>query len=263
MRYVSLLLLLTQGCFFTTVPGGSVGVVAEFGEIQPRTLAEGLNWIVPYRDEVQNMSCRIRKREATASASSRDMQQVKTQIVLNYRIDCTKAVDIFRGIGSVEAVESTIIDPALQEAVKRATAQFTADELITKRADVKNAITVGITRTATKSHVLVTELSITDFEFDQNYQAAIEAKQVAEQRALTAKNDLSRIKVEAQQAEAAAEGKARAALIAAESEAKAQELIRQTITREIVALRAIEKWNGELPSVMDEGGLRMFQAPSR
>ncbi|MBW1833012.1 MAG: prohibitin family protein [Deltaproteobacteria bacterium] len=192
--------------------------------------------------------------EASATASSKDLQVVSTRIVLNYRLDPAQLVEVFRDIGTRLAVEHTIIDPALQESLKQATAQYTAEELITKREQVKGTLTDSIRVTLAKSNVLVTELSITDFQFDAQYQQAVESKQVAEQRALTARNDLARIKVEAEQAEAKALGEAKAMLARAEAEAKAQELLRKTISAEIVYLRAVEKWDGKQPTIVGEGG---------
>jgi regulator of protease activity HflC (stomatin/prohibitin superfamily) len=249
---LSLLLALSAGC--TQVDAGNLGVVTKWGEIQSEALPEGIYFRTPVKTQIINMSTRVKKNEAEATASSKDLQVVSTRIALNYRLDAAKVVDIFRNIGMQSTVESTIIDPALQESVKKATARYTAEELVTKRQEVKEAITDVITGTLAKSNLVVTELSITDFQFDPNYQAAVEAKQVAEQRALTARNDLARIKVEAEQAEARARGQAQAEIARAEAEAQAQELLRRTITPEIVYLRAIEKWDGAQPNIVGEGG---------
>lgn len=251
-------LIIVLSAFATTacsqVDAGHVGIVVMWGEIQPTALPEGLYATMPVKTKVINISTRVMKLEADASASSRDLQVVRTNIALNYRLRAAKMVEVFRNIGNLRTVESTIIQPALQEAVKKATAQYTAEELITKRQLVKEAIAAAITKTLDKSNVNVTELSITDFKFDQKYQAAVEAKQVAEQRALTAKNDLDRIKVEADQANAVAEGQARAIVLKAKAEAESQRLLRETITAEIVYLRAIEKWDGRQPTVVGDGG---------
>lgn len=242
----------SSGC--TQVDAGNLGVVMKWGEIQSVALPEGIHFRTPIKTKILNISMRVQKIESIATASSKDLQVVSTRLALNYRLDGTKIVDVFRDIGTLGIVEGTIIEPALQETVKKATAQFTAEELITKRQLVKEAISASITATLSKSGVLVTEVSITDFQFDPNYQAAVEAKQVAEQKALTATNDLARIKVEAEQALATARGKANAEIARAEAEAKAQELLRKTITSEIVLLRAIEKWDGHQPTIVGEGG---------
>ena len=246
------LLVGATGC--TQVDAGNLGVVTKWGEIQDTALQEGIHFRTPVKTQIINISTRVHKMEASATASSKDLQVVSTKIALNYRLDALKIVEIFRNIGTRMVVENTIVDPALQESLKKATAQYTAEELITKRQQVKETLGDSITRTLAKSDVLVTELSITDFQFDAQYQQAVEAKQVAEQRALTARNDLARSKVEAEQAEAKARGQANAMLARAEAEAKAQELLRKTISPEIVYLRAVEKWDGKQPTIVGEGG---------
>ena len=248
----SVLTIGLTGC--TQVDAGNLGVVTKWGEIQDLALQEGIHFRMPVQTNIINISTRVQRMEASATASSKDLQVVSTRIVLNYRLDPAQLVEIFRDIGTRLAVEHTIIDPALQESLKQATAQYTAEELITRREQVKETLTESIRVTLAKSNVLVTELSITDFQFDAQYQQAVESKQVAEQRALTATNDLARIKVEAQQAEAKAVGEAKAMLARAEAEAKAQELLRKTISAEIVYLRAVEKWDGKQPTIVGEGG---------
>ncbi|MEM7137093.1 MAG: prohibitin family protein [Myxococcota bacterium] len=251
---LALVLLILGGVGCTQVDAGNLGVVTKWGQIQPEPLPEGIYFRTPLKTQIINISARVHKIEADSTASSKDLQVVSTQIALNYRLDASRIVEIFRNIGTRRVVESTIVDPALQESVKKATAQYTAEQLITKRQEVKEAIARNITETLGKSDVVVTELSITDFKFDPQYQAAVEAKQVAEQRALTAENDLARIKVEADQAEAVARGQAGAMVARAEAEAKAQELLKRTITPEIVYLRAVEKWDGTQPMVVGDGG---------
>ncbi len=248
----ALLVVSLSGC--TQVNAGNLGVVTKWGEIQTDPLPEGIYFRTPVKTQIINISARVHKILASSTASSKDLQVVSTQIALNYRLDPVQIVEIFRNIGTRVVVEGTIIDPALQESVKKATAQYTAEQLITKRQEVKEAIALNITATLEKSKIVVTELSITDFQFAPEYQAAVEAKQVAEQRALTARNDLARIKVEAEQVEAKAEGDALAMLARAGAEAKAQELLKRTITPDIVYLRAVEKWDGTQPLVVGEGG---------
>jgi regulator of protease activity HflC (stomatin/prohibitin superfamily) len=252
MLGVAFLMTSSAGC--TQVDAGNLGVVTKWGEIQDVALQEGIHFRTPVKTQIINISTRVHKMEASASASSKDLQVVSTKIALNYRIDAARVVEVFRNVGTRLVVESTIIDPALQESLKQATAQYTAEELITKRQEVKETLGQSISQTLAKSDVLVTELSITDFQFDAQYQQAVESKQVAEQRALTAKNDLARIKVEAEQAEAAARGTANAMLARAEAEAKSQELLRTTISAEIVYLRAVEKWDGQQPTIVGDGG---------
>ncbi len=249
-----LALTLSTGCLPHVVDAGTVGVQMTWGEVDPNIHPEGLYWVNLISQEMIDYDVRIQKLEARASASSRDLQVVTTNVAVNYRVHAEQAAELYQDVGRLADVEVRIIEPAVQEAVKKTTAQFTAEELITKRQAVKEGIHAALEVTVAPLHVDVTELSITDFQFEKKYQDAVESKQVAEQTALTAKNDLTRIEIEAQQAEASAKGRANALLIEATAEAQAQELLRETLTDEIVALRAVEKWDGVMPVVTGEAG---------
>ena len=257
-----------SGCACQSVESGNVGLKKVWGEVEGVSLDEGLVYYNPISTDIVQISTRIQKHEARASASSKDLQVVTAQIALNYRLDAGHIREIYTDIGDLRMVERTIIEPALAESTKKSTALYTAEQLITRRAEVKRAITEDITATLKKNHIMVTEMSITDFKFDEKYQDAVEAKQVAEQKAAQAKNDLDRIRVEAEQREAEAlgqakatvakaKGDAQATIARAEAEAEAQRLLRKTITPEIVQLRAIEKWDGKQPEVVSgkDGGL--------
>lgn len=246
------LTITSVGCTPHTVPAGHAGVQTVWGAVQPDVVSEGLYWQPPGTAYI-DMDAKVQKKRAESTASSKDLQVVTVIIALNYRIDSTKAVEIYQNIGNLAAVGTTIIDPVLQEAVKTATARYNAEELITKRREVKEAITDYVRERLLASNLKVTDLSIVNFKFDDKYQDAIEAKQVAEQKALAATNDLRRIEVEAKQEEARALGQANSMLIQAKAEAERQELLRRTMTPELVQWQAIQKWDGRLPMV-DGGG---------
>lgn len=244
----------STGCLPHVVEAGTVGVQMTWGQVDQTVHPEGLYWVQLLREEMVDYDVRIQKLEARASASSRDLQVVTTHVAVNYRVDGAHAAAVYQDVGRLAEVEVRIMEPALQEAVKKTTAQFTAEELITRRQAVKEGIHSALESTVAALHIEITELSITDFKFEKNYQDAVESKQVAEQTALTAKNDLVRIQIEAEQAEAAARGRANALLIEAQAEASAQELLRETLTDEIVQLRAVEKWDGVMPVVSSDAG---------
>ncbi len=233
---------------FVIVEPGTVGVVTHFGAVQDEVLPEGLHMIMPIKTKVVPVDVRVQKIEAEATASSKDLQIVTSKVALNYYLDKAKANLIFQELGA--NVVRNIIIPAIQESVKSGTAQFNAESLITKRPDVKTAIQEDITQRLVKYNVIVTDFSILDFAFSPEFNTAIEDKQVAEQRALRAVNDLERIKTEAAQTQAKAEGDAEARLINARAEAESQRLLRQTLNASLVQLRAIEKWDGKLPEYM-------------
>lgn len=248
-----LALLGLGGCSPASVDAGQVGIKTQWGAVQPDVYQEGLylTWV---GQNIVPLDARVQKKEVSASASSKDLQVVSAVIALNYRIDTANAPKLYQSVGDLAQVEANIIDPVLMEAVKTATAQYNAEELITERRQVKDAIATYVKERLEQSYLLVTDLSIVNFTFDSKYQDAIEAKQVAEQQALAAGNDLKRIEVEAKQAEASAQGRANAMLIEARAEAERQALLRATMTPELVEWEAIQKWDGSMPIVMGEGG---------
>ena len=232
---LAVLIVLLNG--FTTIGAGERGVVfSQFGGVQERVLDEGFQFKIPFLETVIPMDVKIQKSETPASASSRDLQVVTSVIALNYHVDPTAVNEIYKGVGL--SYESRIIDPAVQESVKAVTAQFTAEELITRRDQVSAQIKESLTVRLGARNILVDEFSITELNFSEVFNNSIEAKQVAEQQALKARQDLERIKIEAEQK-----------VTTSRAEADAQRLQRETITAELLQLRAIEKWDGRLPHV--------------
>jgi prohibitin 2 len=238
---VGFILILILFMSFTVVSPGTVGVVVRLGAVQSSTLPEGTHIVTPFVTSVVTMNVRIQKIEADATASSKDLQNVTSKVALNYQLASEKAHIIYRNLGLDYA--ASIIHPTIQESVKSATAKFTAEELITKRSQVKDDVYQYIKKRLSANNILVTDFSIVDFSFSPEFNKAIEAKEVAKQKAITAKNDLERIKAEADQAIAQAKG-----------QADAQKLLQQSIDDNLLHLRAIEKWNGVLPIVQGSSG---------
>ncbi len=232
---VVILIVLFNG--FTVVGAGQRGVIFnKIGGVQQGVRGEGLQFKIPFVQDIIVMDVQIQKSETDASASSKDLQIVHSRIALNYHITPDKAWVIYQDVG-VE-FKQRLIDPAVQEAVKAATAQFTAEELITRRAEVSTQIKGILSERLVARNILVDEFNIVDFTFSAVFNEAIESKQTAEQSALKAERDLERIKIEAEQT-----------ITAAKAEAESQRLQRETITPSLLQLRAIEKWNGILPQV--------------
>jgi prohibitin 2 len=230
---------------FKVVDAGERGVVFNTleGGVQPRVLNEGLQFKLPFVEDIIPINVQVQKSETDASAASKDLQIVKSRIALNYHVDPSKAYIVYQDIGT--EFKSRIIDPQVQEAVKAVSAQYTAEELITKRSQVRDDIKDALISRLRAFNIIVDEFNIVDFSFSEEFNKAIEAKQTAEQNALKAKRDLDRIKIEAEQT-----------VTRAKAEADAQRLQSVTITPILLQLRAIEKWNGILPQVT--GGAMPF-----
>ncbi len=241
---------------YTVVQAGTRGVVKTFGEVTD-VYDEGLHFRTPFITDVEIVDVRTKRLQSDSSAASKDLQIVTTQVVLNYSVDPSKVGDLVREIGV--DYESTIIDPAIQESVKAATAQFTAEQLITQRPLVSQSIQEVLIARLAPRDIRVEEVSITEFNFSDEFSQAIEAKQVAEQDALRAERELQKAKIEAQQQVAQADAQAEARIKIAEAEAEALRLQREVISPELLQLRFIEKWDGELPRFMTgDSGLGML-----
>lgn len=222
---------------FTTVQSQEIGIVTQFGKIEG-TVGEGLHVINPFITEVVKMDISTQKETVPAGAASRDLQEVSTQVTLNYRLDQTQIADIYRTFRQDYA--EILIQPSIQEAVKSATAKYNAEELITKREEVKGIIFNNLKERLGSSNILVTEVLITDFQFSGAFDNAVEQKVTAEQLALKAEQDLKRVQFEADQRVAQAEAEAEAIKIQAEA-------ITQQGGKDYVQLQAIDKWDGKLP----------------
>jgi regulator of protease activity HflC (stomatin/prohibitin superfamily) len=245
----------------TVVDAGTRGVVKTFGEVTG-VFDEGLHFRAPFVTEVVPVDVKTRRLTSESSAASRDLQIVTTQVVLNYRVDPDSVATLVREIGV--DYEAKIIDPAIQESVKAATAQFTAENLITQRPLVSDSIRQVLNERLTPRGIIVEEVSITEFNFSEEFSRAIEAKQVAEQDALRAERELRRAQIEAQQQVARAEAEAEARLQIARAEAEALRLQREVISPELLQLRFIERWNGILPRFMsgDSGLVPLINIPA-
>jgi regulator of protease activity HflC (stomatin/prohibitin superfamily) len=257
---VPALILFSLFLGFVTVDAGSVGVVKRFGS-PIGVLQPGAHFVRPIGDTVTEVPVQTRIVKTSEPASSKDLQIVNTEVTLGYHVDSQHAMDILVQLNN--DAESRVIVPAILESIKAETAGYDVQELVTQRAKVRDGIEARVKARLLPYFIIAESTSITNFAFSQQYEASIEAKQVAEQNAEKAKNDLNRIRVEADQAAAEAKGKADAAiasatgeaqstLIVAKAKAEAQRLQRENITPELLQLRTIElmhdKWDGVFPT---------------
>lgn len=227
------------------VPTGYAGVKLRLGAIAG-SLGEGVQFVVPGVEQVVLMEVRTQKEESKATAASRDLQTVTTDLALNFRVDKSKVDVLYQQVGT--SYKERIIDPAVQEAIKVVTAQYTAEDLIRQRQKVKDDVELEITSRLAQYNLLVEPdgLSITNFQFSDEFNRAIEAKQVAQQEAEKQKYVLQQAELQQQTKIAQAKGEAEAAKLNAES-------LRAQGGSLVVAREWIEKWDGKLPSVSAGG----------
>lgn len=241
---VVLLALAVASSGLVQVSAGHRGVILRWGAVRTELiLDEGLHLIVPVMDKMVEVTVQTLAYEAEAEAASKDLQDVKTSVTLNYNLEPSRTANVYQTLR--QDWEVRIIKPAVQEAVKAVTARYLAEELITKRPDVKEAITTALTGRLDAFGIYVEAVSLTNFRFTEVFTASIEAKVVAVQQALQAENKLKQVEWEAKQAQTAAVGKANAAIAEAEGQAKAitivatataegNKLVESTLTPEVL-----------------------------
>lgn len=248
------------------VEAGNRGVLLKFGAVDTSvSLNEGLHFVLPFRDNIVQMEVRTLKLVEAATSASRDLQNVATEVALNYRVNGDTAPILFQNIGLDYA--NRVVVPTIQESVKQVTARYNAEEMITKRDQVKAEIEEQIENRLSPYNIIVDTISITDFQFSDQFIRAVEAKVEAEQRALQAQNELRRIQIEAQQAEARAigeqkanianaEGVRQANVLQAQGESEAIQIIESQLRNSTTYLDWLhsQRWDGKLPLVTGSGG---------
>ena len=228
---------------------GQRGVVIQLGAVQDTILGEGIHFVMPIMQSVKKMDVQIQKVEVSSDASSKDLQMVRAKVALNYHLDALKVNKIFQSLGN--EADSRIIAPAIQEYLKKSTAMFTAEELISKREHVKEEFKKSLTIALSVNNIIVDNVFITNFEFSKEFNHAIEQKVTAEQEALMEKNNLAKVKFLAEQKVATATADATAIAIQAKA-------VTSQGGKDYVQLKAIDKWDGHLPAQMIPGGAVPF-----
>jgi regulator of protease activity HflC (stomatin/prohibitin superfamily) len=223
---------------FTTISPGEQGIVLRLSSIN-RVVENGFHFKLPMIERVVKINTQVQKEQVSATAASKDLQNVSAEVALNYNLFPDKVETLYSKIGT--NYKERIIDPAIQEAIKAATAKYTAEELVTKREQVRNDIKLALTERLTPEYINVTEVSITNFDFSPSFNQAIEAKVTAEQNALAAKNKLEQVKYEAEQKVASAEAEAKS--IRLQSDAANNEKY-VNLKKLEVQIEFAKKWNG-------------------
>lgn len=227
-----------------TISAGERGIVLTWGDPANIPVTEGLHFKIPIAQSVVVIDIKTQRYEADASAASKDLQIVTSKIVTNYHLQADSVPRLYKEIGV--DYQTRVIAPLEQETVKATTAKFTAEELITKREEVRSQIKQSLYDKLLPRGIIVEEVSITNFDFSVAFNQAIEQKVTNEQNALAAKNKLAQVEYEAKQRITQAQAEAEAIKIQAQS-------INSQGGKDYVQLQAIAKWDGRLPSMMMGG----------
>lgn len=241
---IALALIIVLFSTFTIVSPGNTGVIVTMGAVSDKVLSEGIHVKIPFVQSVVQVNNRTQKIETEGTASSKDLQIITYVVAVNYRVNNDSSASLYKNVGT--QYETVIITPAIQESIKAVTAQYTAEELITKRQDVGTQIKEALGEKIGAYGITVEIFNIVNFDFSAEFNAAVEAKQTAQQNALKAEQDLSRIEIEAKQQ-----------VTQAQAEAESIKLIQDALSASPDYVEYIKwnKWNGELPAVMGDSDL--------
>lgn len=239
----SIIVLLLVICGFNSwfvVEPGYNGFTVTLGKVNSTVYTDGLHFKTPFITKSVKYNVQTQKLDATADASSKDLQAVSASIVVNYKYKESEVVNLYKNVGKEERVAEKIITPAIQEVFKAVVAKYSAEQLITERSEVSKNIEETLNKRLEPYGVQIQLFNIVNFNFSKSFNDAIEAKVTAEQNALAEKNKLEQVKYEAEQK-----------VVAAEAQAKAIEIQAKAIQNqggaEYVNLKWIEKWDGKLP----------------
>lgn len=244
------LILLVGGCrSFVTVPSGHRGVVSFFGKVQDRVLDEGFHLVNPLGTAVYEMSVKVQKDNVQVSAASKDLQMVTGDIAVNWVVDSKKVNAMFQSIGTLSVLVENLMAPAVNEVFKAITAGYSAEEILTKRGELKDRLDRELIARLEKYDVKVMDASIVHIDFSKEFNDAIESKQIAEQRSQQAK-------YEADQAKQMAD----AEINRARGKAEGMRLMALTVSDKVLQQQALEKWDGHLPQIMGSGTMPFINA---
>lgn len=219
---------------FRTIKSGQVGIKTRFGKVINTQMDEGVNFKLPFIEKIVKMNIQVQKVELDTTSASKDLQDVNMKLAVNYRVDGKKAIKLYKNVGT--KYEEVILQPAIQESIKAITSYYTAEELITNRSEVSVKCMKTLQSKVEKYGLSIDNFNITNFSFSEEFNKAIEEKQVAEQKVLTAKQELEKEKIEAEKK-----------IVKAEAEKQANELKQASLTDNLIKEKFIDKWNGELP----------------
>ncbi|HRH25100.1 MAG TPA: prohibitin family protein [Candidatus Paceibacterota bacterium] len=249
MKKLVLLSFLLGGC--SIVGPGQRGVRISLGTVSEEPKMPGAYLWIPFILGMSKIDVQIQNEVVESTGATKDMQDVHASLAVNYSITPNKVVKTYKDIGDEKDVFNRIISPSVNEVMKASISKRTAEEVLTKRMDMKLDIDNGLKDRLEKNGVTLHDVSIVNLNFSRGFTDAIEKKQIAEQEAKQAFYGAQK-----------ATQDANAAIEKAKGEAASQNLIRASITKEILQQRAIEKWDGRFPQVMGAQALPFIDLKS-
>lgn len=248
---------------FKVVPPGKRGIRVTMGSASLNTLNEGLHFKLPLVSSIHLMSIQVQKTEELSEAATKDLQKIHATFAINWNLNPENVVDIYRNIGTETEIAERIINPAVNEVLKAATAKLTAEEVLLRRLELKQNIDDMLIKRLANYNVIVRDISLVNLDFTAEFNHSVEAKQIAEQDAKKAEYVAMQATNDAKAAVNKAKGQAESTLINAKAQSESQKLLQLTTNSAILQLKAIEKWDGSVPQVMGSGSNLLFNIPTK
>ena len=242
---------ITAGLSIETVPEGSRGVVTKWGKVTGRTLGPGMNFLNPIGVDVISVNVRTRKFEQIEEAATKDQQDVQATVVVAYHPEPQRVGQIYTDHGL--DYEAKLVTPGVTESIKVATAHYSAEQLVTQRAQASDEISKIITAKLAANGIIADSVNLINYQFSADYTKAIEDKVAAEQLAKTEEMRVRIVTAQAEQAVVAAKGEAEAIALMAKALADAPDVLK---LKQIEMMR--EKWDGIMPRVVGADGMSLL-----
>jgi regulator of protease activity HflC (stomatin/prohibitin superfamily) len=251
--FLAIIVLTTVLSSFDTVDATERGVRTRMGAITGGVVEPGLYFMVPFIDDIHIIDVTTKtvsyEGDKTLGAASKDSQQVSISLVVNYSIDPTQVRNIYEKYRDEKNFETNVIAPIVRDKTKTLSAQYTAEELLTKRGEFNEKVTTSLREEIGGKMAFAENVNIVNVDFSDSFNKAIEEKVTAEQNALASKNKLEQVKYEAQQKIETAKGEAESIRI---------QSLALTEQPQYLQLKAIERWNGSVPQYIMDGSAVPF-----
>lgn len=236
---VLLFVLLAVSCGAHTVGPGERGIKVTLGSMEQKSLPPGLYFLNPFTSHIDDMNVQTQKWEAETATYTRDVQSAGVHFALIYSLDPSVAHTVYQQVGTDWAQK--LIAPVVNEQIKRVIGQYDAVDLISKRDEAARAIERDIVTVLGARHILATGFQMTNIDFTKSFEAAVEAKVVAQQKAIEEQNRTVQVEQQAKQT-----------VISANAEAQSMHIRAQALESnpKLVEWEAVQKWDGKLPVQM-------------
>lgn len=219
------------------VKTGEIGIVTQFGAVTDRVMTAGLNFKAPFIQGVKKINCKTQEMTTLNSGATKDLQDISIEVSINYAVNVEQAPNLYKTVG--KDYKDIILTPILADTIKNASAEYTAEETITKRAELASKIYEKLNERLSEQGITITNVNITNLNFSEAYNQAIEEKQIAQQKTLTAQQELEIAKVNAEKKRVEAQGTA-----------DANKILNESLSQENLQKQFLDKWNGQLPTTM-------------